>query len=418
MRAWFLLWSPVVATAADLEHQVRLLDASGAPIDGTRALEVRVVGDSDPALPEAVCHTTSVPSASFQGGYASVRLTGVPTSCFSSPSWLSTSVGGVEILPRRPVGDVPRSAYASVASAVPTAASPTTCGEMGALVYDTVGQRLMVCDGANWDAVASGTTTPTKVSFAYTGADQFWTVPAGVSSVVVKLWGAAGGNENPGSPNRGGGGGFTMGTIAVTPGQVLTVIVGQGGVAGQFTGTTYGGGGAGTGPAETGMGGGRTAIRRAGVELATAGGGGGAGDYNGGGYGGGVVGGTAGDGSASNGIGGSASAGGANGGAQFQGGAANGDRSGGGGGGYWGGGGGRDVDSFDRGGGGGGSGYTGGLTNSATSQGTTGGNGLQNNNTQGLSGGRSDVDYPGNNVGNSGLTDNASGGHGFAMIIY
>jgi len=33
----------------------------------------------------------------------------------------------------------------------------------------------------------------TKVTFSCTGANQSWTVPAGVTSILVKLWGAGGG---------------------------------------------------------------------------------------------------------------------------------------------------------------------------------------------------------------------------------
>jgi|GEM_PF-3608572 len=91
----------------------------------------------------------------------------------------------------------------------------------------------------------------TTVPFTYTGSEQSWTVPAGVTSIDVKLWGAGGGGDYNGS--SGGSGGFVKGTLAVTPGQILKIVVGEGGSkADNSAGNTspaagsYGGGGRGT----------------------------------------------------------------------------------------------------------------------------------------------------------------------------
>ncbi|HWH75542.1 MAG TPA: hypothetical protein VNV16_14890, partial [Methylibium sp.] len=74
--------------------------------------------------------------------------------------------------------------------------------------------------------------------FSYTGTNQEWTVPEGVTEVTIKAWGGGGhggvrGTSRPaivGTPNTyGGGGGFSRATFAVTPGQVLTIRVGGGG---------------------------------------------------------------------------------------------------------------------------------------------------------------------------------------------
>lgn len=176
-------------------------------------------------------------------------------------------------------------------------------------------------------------------SFNSTGSDQTWVVPAGCSSVTVKMWGAAG------AGGYGGAGGFSMANLDVTGGESLTIIVGSSG--------GYGGGGSGI--YGGGTGGGRSAIRRSTTELMTAGGGGGAGASAGrqGGAGGGASGQACGDGGAA---GGTQSSGYA----QYQG--ANSNNSGatyfggGGGGGYWGGGGGSSGTGFGR-SGAGGSGY-------------------------------------------------------------
>lgn len=113
-------------------------------------------------------------------------------------------------------------------------------------------------------------------SFPFTGADQTFTVPAGVNSINIKTWGAGGG----GSQAPGGAGGYASGTLPVTQGDVLTIITGQGGGTGLER--SYGGGGAGgtsTGPRGS-NGAGRSAVRKNGTEVITAGGGGSSGSRN------------------------------------------------------------------------------------------------------------------------------------------
>ena len=97
-------------------------------------------------------------------------------------------------------------------------------------------------------------------NYSYTGANQTFTVPAGVTTMSVAMWGAGGG----GNGGRGGAGAFIQGTLAVTPGQVLTVITGQGGLPGAGGGNTvmFGGGGATfANNTNCGAGGGRSAIQ-------------------------------------------------------------------------------------------------------------------------------------------------------------
>ena len=89
---------------------------------------------------------------------------------------------------------------------------------------------------------------PVTTVFNYTGGDQSWTVPTGLTSVNVWLWGAGGGSDN--QSNRGGAGGFIKGTLAVSAGD-HKIVVGQGGQGGNNDSNTtnyvnvYGGGGAG-----------------------------------------------------------------------------------------------------------------------------------------------------------------------------
>ncbi|MFD7450632.1 hypothetical protein [Kitasatospora sp. NPDC059827] len=274
--------------------------------------------------------------------------------------------------------------------------------------------------------------------FTYSGGDQTFTVPAGVTSVYARLWGGGGG----GSPSAyytgqfgGGGGGFTTGTIAVTPGQSLTVTSGQGGLMNRTT-AVYGGGGpggrggAGGGLATGASGGGMSAVwngNYGGTPLLIAGGGGGSspGADTGtpaAGGGGGTNGGQD-NRPASSGRGGTQSAGGAaatqtscgsaTAGSRFLGGSGapnNNEGGGGGGGGLYGGGGGacQGPSSLELNGmGGGGSGYTGGtgVTNAQTAAGAN----SAANGQGGLAAGRDDALY-GSGIGNGGGT--ANGGNG------
>lgn len=109
-------------------------------------------------------------------------------------------------------------------------------------------------------------------SYTSPGSDTF-VVPAGITSITVKVWGAGGGgggggNSQPGGD--GGGGGYVESTLAVTPGETLTLNVGGGGAGGAFSsrGNDAGGGGGG---------GGYSSVYRSSTPLAIAAGGGGGG---------------------------------------------------------------------------------------------------------------------------------------------
>ena len=123
-------------------------------------------------------------------------------------------------------------------------------------------------------------TGATSFSYSYTGAPVTFVVPAGVTSLTVEAYGAAGASS---STATGGLGGYISSTIAVKPGQVLYANVG--GAGGTYKGG-YNGGGAGycvdmTMALGAGGGGGSTDLTdSAGNLLVTAGGGGG-GAYDG-----------------------------------------------------------------------------------------------------------------------------------------
>ena len=232
-------------------------------------------------------------------------------------------------------------------------------------------------------------------TFNYTGSAQPWTVPNGVTSIEVDVYGAQGGDGDY-ATNYGGNGGRVQAIIAVTPGETLEIYVGGQGVSTTTPASGGWNGGGNTlktvGSGMSGTGGGGTDIRVSPYSVTdriiVAGGGGGSGyqDYAGA-AGGDLIGQDAvayPSFPTSGGKGGTQIAGGAAGnsalpnylctpGTLFQGGTGDGDGagSGGGGGGYYGGGGGMFC------GGGGGSSYT---IPSATSvthtQGVQSGNGI------------------------------------------
>lgn len=122
--------------------------------------------------------------------------------------------------------------------------------------------------------------------YNYTGGAQTYTVPAGVTSINVWIWGAGGaGGDRTGGGNAGAGGSgaFVKGTLAVTPGQTLQIVVGGGGTYSTTNGTHPGGyGGGGTAYQNAGSGGGYSGIFLTTITFANAravAGGGGGGGY-------------------------------------------------------------------------------------------------------------------------------------------
>ena len=140
------------------------------------------------------------------------------------------------------------------------------------------------CDDGNLenlDGCTSLCTDEHLVIFNYTGGTQTWTVPAGITQVVIEVWGAQGGGSlccSGTQPDDGGQGGYATGTLAVTAGEVLRIYVGQQGDFGNpvSAGGWNGGGGGGH---YGGGGGGATDVRKGGTDcldrVIVAGGGGG-----------------------------------------------------------------------------------------------------------------------------------------------
>jgi hypothetical protein len=78
-------------------------------------------------------------------------------------------------------------------------------------------------------------------SFLATGGNQTFTVPTGVSAVIVDLFGARGGTSAVATPPARADGGETTATLATTPAQAVEVVVGLHGHAGSSNGGAAGG---------------------------------------------------------------------------------------------------------------------------------------------------------------------------------
>jgi glycine rich protein/type IX secretion system substrate protein len=164
-----------------------------------------------------------------------------------------------------------------------------SCPSPGYIVRPCIGTGNTNWGGINTATCGGGSQTMTVTfnygvscgtTFGYTGALQTYTVPGGVTSVTLDVQGAMGGTGYN-VISRGGYGGRTQCALAVTPGQVLNVFVGNvggsggggaGGYNGGASGITYGAGG-----------GGASDIRVGGTALSNrvvVAGGGGGGAYN------------------------------------------------------------------------------------------------------------------------------------------
>ena len=204
---------------------------------------------------------------------------------------------------------VPKNASGSGTAVVSTAVTSSSLPTGGAITLNPItstGGTVTITTtstGATGYYLYISTTTSTSgavytggtiTSLAYTGAIQSYTVPTGITSLTVYLWGAGGGGSQAGQNAAGGAGSFITGTMTVTAGTTYYVVVGGGGTFVRATGTYYtnpgGYGGGGQGYYAAG-GGGYSGIFTSntpsqGAAIVIAGGGGGAGpdptsDYGG-----------------------------------------------------------------------------------------------------------------------------------------
>ncbi|MBN2800224.1 MAG: choice-of-anchor D domain-containing protein [Deltaproteobacteria bacterium] len=138
--------------------------------------------------------------------------------------WSTTGAGfSVDYGAAAPVEVEPGDAIQLVVSFSPTAAGAS----VGSLSV-----RADALPDLSGTLSGEGLDVPATREYAWTGAPQSYTVPPGVSEVLIKAWGAGGGAGEYGgrAAGYGGGGAFAQRVVAVSPGEVLKVQPGQGGI--------------------------------------------------------------------------------------------------------------------------------------------------------------------------------------------
>jgi hypothetical protein len=96
---------------------------------------------------------------------------------------------------------------------------------------------------ASWQTAAVSAGSFTNMQVYSTAGTSTFTVPAGVTKIMVEVWGGGGGGGNSsatvtGTVGSGAGGGYGRSIFSVVPGQNYSVVVGAGGVAGSGDGGT------------------------------------------------------------------------------------------------------------------------------------------------------------------------------------
>jgi CshA-type fibril repeat protein len=290
----------------------------GAAGGGIAGLSVTSIVTGGTQTTGGVTTSPATNGAAYLGGNGYHQGGGGGGGCFGGGGghWVQGGAGGsscVSVLTNGSTiagdGTQPGASINSVASSPSTSTSPSCisgAGTGGLTTSDSATRGGNGCVVIQYSL--SGTTY--YDTFKYTGANQSWTVPSGVASVIFHALGAGGGGGRGATTANGGGGGYATGQYSVTAGTTYTVIVGQGGKRQTYAETialsgatarrnaSFGGGASGMGtndyPNTWASGGGRSAIRlESGTDdIMTAGGGGGGGYNTAGGAGGGATGGT------------------------------------------------------------------------------------------------------------------------------
>jgi hypothetical protein len=152
-----------------------------------------------------------------------------------------TNIGITNAWPNQTIafsGTLPVASGGTNGTASPTAGG-VAYGTGTAYAFNSVGTSGQVLISSGASAPTWG--TPTVVSqpncSVYSTAGTFtFTVPTGITKVMVEVWGGGGGAAL--NNRSGGGGGYAKGIVTVTPGTGVTVTVGAGGTGGQPNGSS------------------------------------------------------------------------------------------------------------------------------------------------------------------------------------
>lgn len=203
-----LIAAPALAGEVSFTWQARVLDAVGAPVSGSRDLEVALF-DADTGGTELWRRAFS--AVDLADGYVALRLTGVDglgrdldAVDFGTPVHAEVSVAGVPMSPRQLLGMVPRAANAGSARGGFTLGDVPgelgdACSPEGTLRFHQ--GRVGACAGGVWQAIAlsngrdgSSASTPGRSCLQIKddgnarGDGAYWLDPEGDGQDVFQAW--------------------------------------------------------------------------------------------------------------------------------------------------------------------------------------------------------------------------------------
>ncbi|TAK99275.1 MAG: DUF11 domain-containing protein, partial [Verrucomicrobia bacterium] len=230
---------------------------------------------------------------------------GIPPTITTQPNHQSVATGGTATFSVTASGSEPLSYFWRRNGSPIVGATGSSYTTNNVQLADSGAQFSCLVSNAYGSVLSSNATltvaTVSSRTFSYTGVEELFVVPPGVSSLQAECWGAQG---SAGGSKTGGLGGYVRASVTVTPGETVAVYVGQQGLFtdaahGGYSANAFNGGGRGwtwnSFYGSAGSGGGASDVRLGGNGLTNrvvvAGGGGGATDNGacGGGAGGGLI---------------------------------------------------------------------------------------------------------------------------------
>jgi hypothetical protein len=251
-----------------------------APVSGTNNISVRFLGLPASNVTNsayrsvtditAIAGQTTFPVASYTPGFIDVYRNGVK---LGAANFTATNGATVVLSSAAAAGDLIQTIsffVSSVVNALPATAGIISSAFIGAGAINTSQIDVYSANGTGASNTPAGTTAQrpavaldgarrfntstglnevsyqgfwfaddqdgytvvlgkTRQVFQYTGANQTFVVPGGITRIFVKMWGAGGGGGSYGGwrqGSTGGAGGYSEAIVPVVPGQSITVIVG------------------------------------------------------------------------------------------------------------------------------------------------------------------------------------------------
>lgn len=142
--------SLALSATIELDHQARLVDGTGAPVNGTVDLELVLRDGSTEGATELA--RQSFTDVDAQGGYVGVVLS-VDSTAFAHPEvWVEYFVDDTSLGQRR-LSRTPQAAAADVAMGVASYSAGEACDTSGQIRYDAASNALLVCGAGGWQGI-------------------------------------------------------------------------------------------------------------------------------------------------------------------------------------------------------------------------------------------------------------------------